>query len=215
MKSINRFNLLLKDNTLNSGVEKNTINIASNKTETFGNNFKSNRFVSKHVNQERDKKQKEEIFIKSLDSLTEFPELHNKKQLEVSSGAQIESFNGVNDNKNAPNFLDIIKNNNIVKEAENDSEINCDDNVVPPGWVCIKYDKTSNQEVWDYGDNKNNSFNREEIIEQENPIDVFQRLVDLHRNRKYDYINKWGMDEYDQMFHFQNYDYKYFDKLDE
>jgi hypothetical protein len=102
-----------------------------------------------------------------------------------------------------------------VKEAENDSEINCDDNVVPPGWVCIKYDKTSNQEVWDYGDNKNNSFNREEIIEQENPIDVFQRLVDLHRNRKYDYINKWGMDEYDQMFQFQNYDYKYFDKLDE
>jgi hypothetical protein len=203
MKSINRFNLLLKDNTLNS-VEKNTINIASNKTETFGNNFKSNRFVSKHVNQERDKKQKEEIFIKSLDSLTEFPELQIKKQEHINLN-----------NKNAPNFLDIIKNNNIVKEAENDSEINCDDNVVPPGWVCIKYDKTSNQEVWDYGDNKNNSFNREEIIEQENPIDVFQRLVDLHRNRKYDYINKWGMDEYDQMFHFQNYDYKYFDKLDE
>ena len=203
MNSINRFNLLLKDNTLNS-VEKTTTNNVYNKTETIANNFKSNRFVSKHVNQERNKKQKEENFIKSLDSLTEFPELQIKKQQHINLN-----------NKNSSNFLDVIKNNNIVKEEENDSEVNSNDNVVPPGWVCIKYDKTINQEVWDYGDNKNNTFNREEIIEQENPIDVFQRLVDLHRNRKYDYINKWGMDEYDQMFQFQNYDYKYFDRLDE
>ena len=216
MNSMKRFDLLLKDSRPSS-VEKKTSNTIYNKTEDLDNNFKSNRFVSKHVNQERNKKQKEENFIKSLDSLTEFPELHNKKQLEVSSGARVdetEHFKGVNDNKKVSNFLDVIKNNNIVKEEENDNEIN-DENVVPSGCVCIKYDKINKREVWDYGDNKNSTFNREEITEKENPFDVFQRLVDLHTNRKCNHISKWGIDEYDQMFNFQNYDYKYFDKLDE
>jgi len=219
MNSMKRFDLLLKDSRPTS-VEKKTSNTMYNKTEVLDTNFKSNRFVSKHVNQERNKKQKEENFIKSLDSLTEFPELHNKKQLEVSSsGAMVdetETFNSVNNNKKIANFLDVIKNNNIVKEEEeNINEINFDENIVPSGCVCIKYDKINKREVWDYGDDKKNTFNREEIIEKENPFVVFQRLVDLHTNRKYNHISKWGIDEYDQMFNFQNYDYKYFDKLDE
>ena len=40
-------------------------------------------------------------------------------------------------------------------------------------------------------------------------------LVDLYENWKQDYINTWGQEEYEHRYLFPNYDYEYFDKLDE
>jgi hypothetical protein len=104
------------------------------------------------------------------------------------------------------NSLKIDDNKNITENEEAD--------YVPQGCVCIKYDKISKQPVWIYG--KDTVINTVEIAEaEEDPYFVFQRLASLHQNRKYDYIRKWGIDEYDKMFMFQNYDYEYFDKLDD
>jgi len=47
------------------------------------------------------------------------------------------------------------------------------------------------------------------------PADILKKLVDLYNIWKTDYINKWGYDDYDRTFRFPNYDYEYFDKLDE
>jgi hypothetical protein len=95
----NRFNLLLKDTNSNTNTNTNAKNTSRNhassssstssSSNSFGSSsrvtldgdYKTNRFVSKHVNEERNKKQKEEKFIKSLDSLTEFPELQIKKKV--------------------------------------------------------------------------------------------------------------------------------------
>ena len=234
----NRFNLLLKDTISNTNTNtsaKNTSrNHASSSSTSSSNNsfgfsskvsvdsdYKTNRFVSKHVNEERNKKQKEEKFIKSLDSLTEFPELQIKKK---DTDTSHNSHNS--DNKNKPNFLDIInvknmKNVTIPNNEINDEEIfdenendndNDNDKIVPPGCLCIQYDKLTKQEIWSYGDNI--SISKETNLEDE-PVVVFQRLIDLYRVRKHEYINRWGIDEYDKMFMFQNYDYDYFDKLDE
>ena len=41
------------------------------------------------------------------------------------------------------------------------------------------------------------------------------RLVKLYKNRRSDYVKKWGLDEYENMFMFPNYDYQYYDKIDE
>jgi hypothetical protein len=218
----NRFNLLLKNTNSNTNTNTSAKNASSN--NSFGSSskvtpdsdYKTNRFVSKHVNEERNKKQKEEKFIKSLDSLTEFPELQIKKKDTDNT------HNSVHINK--PNFLDIInaknmKNVTIPNHEINDEEIidendhdNDNDKIVPPGCVSIEYDKLTKQEIWSYGVNVNNS---EETKLQDQPVVVFQRLIDLYRVRKHEYINRWGIDEYDKMFMFQNYDYDYFDKLDE
>jgi hypothetical protein len=196
MTSTNRFNSILKDTTsvkihnTSSSIIKNT------------NNFKTNRFVSKQINDERNKKQKEEIFIKSLNNLTEFPELQIKKKESI-----------VLDNKNKSNFIDAIKMNNLIPSEENSNEIQ-NEEAIPPGCVCIQFDKTSNQQKWIYGVDVSKNEDVESVIE-ENPYFVFQRVTDLYNNRKNEHIKKWGIEEYDQMFMFQNYDYEYFDKLDE
>ena len=72
MTSTSRFNIL-KNATNNVSFSSNLIK--NNSLQSSHNTFKANRFVSKHVNEERNKKQKEDDFIKSLDSLTVFPKL--------------------------------------------------------------------------------------------------------------------------------------------
>ena len=47
------------------------------------------------------------------------------------------------------------------------------------------------------------------------PAKVLKKLVDLYENWKRDYINTWGLDDYESRYLFPNYDYEYMDKLDE
>ena len=197
MNKANRFNLLLKDTTTTT--TKNVDRISNNNNNN--NNNQINRFVSKQVNDERNKKKQTDNFIKSLDSLTEFPELQIKKNKQII----------LNNNKST--FIDAIKMNHLVTNEENSNEIQNEDNV-PPGCVCIKFDKVSNKHCWIYGDNASKNEDVESVIES-NPYFIFQRVTDLYNNRKNEHIKKWGIEEYDQMFMFQNYDYGYFDKLDD
>jgi hypothetical protein len=177
------------------------------------NNFKTNRFVSKQVNEERNKKQKEDEFIKSLDCLTTFPELQTKKTL-----INKDNRDGDTETNEIINFIDAMKMKNEMSTTENTSTLESENSdYVPPGCVCIKYDKVAKKPIWVYGTNTNNfpSEKKEVTEEYEDPRHVFQRLVNLHQNRKYQHIRNWGIDEYDKMFLYQNYDYEYFDKLDE
>jgi hypothetical protein len=203
MNSTKRFDLL-KDN---SGIKNNNYKNTSNKKpQPLDNNFKTNRFVSKQINEERNKKQKDEKFVKSLDSLTEFPELQIIKKKDKNDSKS-------DNNKNKPNFIHVINNNNNNKNEEhmiNENDKN--EESVPPGSVCIKYDRETKKILWGYGAKNNNN---DAVSEGQEPYFVFQRLVDLYKTRKYEYIRKWGIEEYDKMFLFQNYDYGYFEKLDE
>jgi len=45
--------------------------------------------------------------------------------------------------------------------------------------------------------------------------EVFKKLAELYEKRNKEYIELWGYDEWKNMFIFSNYDYDYFDKLDE
>ena len=51
--------------------------------------------------------------------------------------------------------------------------------------------------------------------EQELAYNVLDSLVALYEKRDKEYINLWGYDEWEKTFKFQNYDYDYFDRLDE
>jgi len=209
MTSTSRFNIL-KNATNNVNFSSNLIK--NNSLQSSHNNFKANRFVSKHVNEERNKKQKEDDFIKSLDSLTAFPKLQT-----IPKNDYTNNNNNNNNNDNEKNqsitFIEAMKTKN--KESPNGNTTN-DDDVVPPGCVCIKYDPATKKQVWIYGKNASSSNNEKNALEDnEDPCVIFQRLVNLHQGRKYDHISKWGIDEYEKMFLYQNYDYEYFDKLDE
>jgi len=150
--------------------------------------------------EERNKKQKEDALIKSLNNSISFPELQKK--------------NNNNNKTNEPNqsisFINAMKTKNVVNVKKFEDG---DEEDLRPGCVCIKYDKKTKKNVWING--KDATTVSEKMILEEEPYFIIQRLVNLHQNRKHEYIRKWGIDEYDKMFMFQNYDYGYFDKLDD
>lgn len=211
MNTNNRFNVLLENNNNNkTKVVKNN----EPKSATF-NNFRSNNYTNNRHQDEIDyrkfkeeklKKQKEEDIVKALD-ISNFPEIKNISIASINKNQNKET--------DKTSFADMMKNSKKNLDGENKVTIE-EDEIVKPGWVCIKNDVKTNQLVWVYGDgclevNKQN----DNLVSEEDPIYVFERLTKLYQSRKNDYINKWGYDEYDKMFLFQNYDYEYFDKLDE
>jgi hypothetical protein len=44
---------------------------------------------------------------------------------------------------------------------------------------------------------------------------IMGRLVELYETWKKNYIETWGEEDYERNYRFPNYDYEYFDKLDE
>ncbi len=80
-----------------------------------------------------------------------------------------------------------------------------------PGWTEIRRDPLTNETII-----TSNSIEKSPTIyEQDLVYEVFEGLANLHEKRTAEYIENWGQDEWDRMFLFQNYDYYYFDKLDE
>lgn len=224
MKTNNRFNVLMENNKNynNNKIAKN--NEPKTSTSSF-NNFKSNNYKNNRHQDEIDyrlfkeekmKKQKELDIIKNLD-ISNFPELKNVQSERSNNNKNITKEN----DESCFSFADMMKNNS--KNAnENDNNTNTSEDVetLKPGCVCIKHDTKTNQQIWIYDDNltKSNSKlcqNNEHCEVYEDPYYVFERLTKVYENRKNDYIKKWGYDEYDKTFLFQNYDYDYFDKLDE
>ena len=118
----------------------------------------------------------------------------------------VESKNSENNNlpiqKNSISFLDTIK-KEIIHEKKK---------IITPGWVNITFDKKIRKPKFEYGILNNYIINKtqEELVD-----DVLYSLSLLYDKRINEYINLWGYDEYEKNFLFPNYDYNYFDKLDE
>lgn len=82
-----------------------------------------------------------------------------------------------------------------------------------PGWLLLKHDRKTHTTVW----KSKEIFNREPIEKTADELawDALDELVALHEKRTNDYIDTWGYEEWERTFRFPNYDYEYFDKLDE
>jgi hypothetical protein len=82
-----------------------------------------------------------------------------------------------------------------------------------PGWLLLKHDRKTHTTVW----KSNETFNSEPIEKTADELawDALDELVALHEKRTNDFIDTWGYEEWERTFRFPNYDYEYFDKLDE
>jgi len=82
-----------------------------------------------------------------------------------------------------------------------------------PGWLLLKHDRKTHTTIW-----KSNDIYDLAAIEQtpdELAWDALDELIALHEKRTNDFIDTWGYEEWERTFRFPNYDYEYFDKLDE
>ena len=182
------------------------------KNEYYSNNSRNfTSFTSNKNNLYNDLKNKDnqlkqqEQDKKNLLSLNNFPELENIILIKN---------NQVNSNDNL-SFMDKLKTQPILNEIED---------IVKPGWILINTTPNTNIINIIYS----NDLPKEEIKEEDLPKDdlpkeedyylffkIFQSLDNLYKNYTNQYIENWGEDEWEKMFKFENYDYTYFDKLDE
>lgn len=82
---------------------------------------------------------------------------------------------------------------------------------VKPGWTELTRDSVTKQTIM----TSSIVAKPLPIFEQDLVYEVFEGLANLHEKRTAEYIDRWGEDEWERMFLFQNYDYYYFEKLDE
>ena len=82
---------------------------------------------------------------------------------------------------------------------------------VKPGWTELTLDSLTKQTIM----TSSIVAKPLPIFEQDLVYEVFEGLANLHEKRTAEYIDRWGEDEWERMFLFQNYDYYYFEKLDE
>jgi len=194
-KSNTRFASLIDENKTkpnnNNNTKPNNTN-ANNNTNKRSINDKRGNFQTK-------REERKQIIIPKIKidilSETQFPQLtsHNKK--EVSKSMQELTFlESLNINK---------KEDNIIEKC------------VEPGCVVISLDKKTNRSVFCYGEP---TIIYKNIPDDTNDISIYKvydALAELHEKRTNEYIELWGYDDYEKQFLFPNYDYDYFDKLDE
>ena len=82
---------------------------------------------------------------------------------------------------------------------------------IDPGWVLLRRNKSTSKTII----RENNVTAIPEKTDYELAISTLNTLVSLYEKRTKEYIDIWGYDEWAQMFTFPNYDYDYFDRLDE
>jgi hypothetical protein len=103
-------------------------------------------------------------------------------------------------------FIEKLTAVTVEKEKEKEKD---QAEYILPGWLVMTRDKVSNKIIINYGETT--------ILkkQQSTYYEIIAKLAFLHDNRTEDYINTWGQDEYEKMFMFPNYDYDYFERLDQ
>jgi hypothetical protein len=195
-KNNSRFSILIEnDNKRNNDVirEKDYKSLNSRENNNLKSNF--NERNSKRSNiYKREQPFKEEKISYSLDQAN-FPELVIKRNDVIESTVSV-------------NFLEKITTESV--KVEYTCEKN-DIDIPETGWMLIKNDYLNNiVKIIKPSINQ-----KREKTENEISKDVLEALVKLHEKRTSEFIESWGYDEWERVFKFPNYDYEYFDKLDE
>jgi len=126
-----------------------------------------------------------------------------------------------NNNDNKKSFSSLLKKEEPINTIKIEEKI---EQIVPAGWSMYKYSKLNNiffdkcskltSKIENNVIDKNKEPNIEKIMLNECE-EIINALSQLHEKRSNKYKENWGEDEWEKTFIFPNYDYEYFDKLDE
>jgi len=104
-----------------------------------------------------------------------------------------------------------FKNPNVLKHSE--GEVDLEYESLKPGWALSKKDLKTGKIITKYKPSLTPK--PREKSEREIGLDIINALAELYKKRTEEYINMWGYETWEKMYRFPNYDYEYFDKLDE
>lgn len=173
--------------------------------EDYSDRPQRNRYTDKYIGGDQfdRNKQNQELRIKAAAALQlEFTD-ENFPSIMLSSTNKV---------KPDLNYTDLFAS---LSNTEQPLDVVVEHNIetLAPGWASLKKDPTSNKIIW----RENKSNNRDPVEKSENEIatETFNALVELYNRRDEEYIDTWGYEDWERTFRFPNYDYDYFDKLDE
>jgi len=138
---------------------------------------------------------------KAIQKLKELEKEKIKKDLDVNSFPELCSTKSSKDRVDKPSFLEKLS---IVKETKQDLVL--ENEKVPDGCVTISYE--NRQARFSFG-------KMTYVSKNITPHDIMSSLVNFTEKRKEEYIQNWGEEDYNKTFLFQNYDYDYFNNLDD
>ena len=98
-------------------------------------------------------------------------------------------------------FVDKIKEQTVKDGVETVEEY------IYPGYVVISRDKTTNKSIFKFGEQLSPPYEKQRKYSD--------NIFELYEKRNNKYIELWGEFEYTKVFKFPNYDYDYFDRLDQ
>jgi hypothetical protein len=223
-KSSNRFDFLN-----DSSIQNDNKDMYSNKRNNFKeerNNLKEDRNFFKNDYPRRtteklnkyetkESKEKREQFEKMKKEKEEkFKEEENRKKLSQDNFPQ----------------LNVIASKKIEQEVEKKisyiekvTQVSIKENKVAevkPGWVEMKCHPSNPRKIiYTYGEGvSEDCFPNKPTYKTSKTTpepQVLEALVNLYNKRTQEYIDMWGYDTWEKMYRFPNYDYEYFEKLDE
>ena len=221
-KKNSRFSSLVENdvnsnNSAKKTQEKKTDKLASDTEKNFSTNGDNNSFKKSNSYSNdwmaRDERRKEE----------ERKIAEKIKEKEIKQALSIESFPDTLSNSKTNNIpATIVATGSTFSEKvksfvveNNNLDVDADYKNLLPGWTIIKRDGHKNNIIIRTKNNIDCIISENTNNELEIEFEILDGLVELHENRNDKYIQDWGYGEWEKMFKFPNYDYKYFDKLDE
>ena len=194
----------------------------NNETKKEGNRFTSDGFNSFNSYDSRPRrdisrdfesiKSKELREKKEKDRQDELKKIKEKEKEKLLAN---ENFPDLVKNKKTENTQPVLQTGFIdkVKFVKKVTSANEKVNHIKPGWVVIRQDPITRQLITTSNPIPGNT--SDDDYNDDNEINVLHALVALHEKRTKEYIDLWGYDTWEKMFRFPNYDYDYFNKLDE
>jgi hypothetical protein len=149
------------------------------------------------------------------DELKKINEKEKEKALAIENFPDLVTNNKKTENKTPvlqTGFMDKVK---IVKDVKPVATINEKISNIKPGWIEITRDPITKKIITTRNPISGSDYNYDSDNSDDNDINVLNALVALHKKRTKEYIEQWGYDTWEKMFRFPNYDYEYFNKLDE
>lgn len=136
-------------------------------------------------------------------SIEHFPEMINiKNPLITNHDINIDSIKNIR-------FSEKVKSR--AHDKTKDINVDMDYQNLAPGWTVIKKAPDNGRIIMKTKETVKSTV----PSENELALNVLDTLVELNNTRRTEYIEKWGYDLWEKMYRFPNYDYDYFDKLDE
>lgn len=226
LKNNSRFASLVDD----SGGKKSVFGKKNNKKEELKpdtkieskidthNSFTSNSFKNERpMFQQRDNyrrpygRDKEIMEMLEKQEQVKKVEEEKRKEAEKMAALAIESFPELGKVSSKPVSSKPVSTTNFIEKLKTSVKVETHaKHVLKPGWTEMRWDPLTN------GTKMVSDVTPIYEKPQENLFyEVLENLAYLHEKRSAEYIDNWGEDEWEKMFLFQNYDYHYFDKLDE